>query len=86
VPNLRKSPSGSRRIRTGRAALTPRLAAGVVANLAFEKIGLDLYVVAAVAVFAVVLLWRQPRQLILRYYAVAFGLGLVVTAVIKAVR
>jgi len=39
-----------------------------------------------VAVFAVVLLWRQPRQLILRYYAVAFVLGLVVTAVIKAVR
>jgi hypothetical protein len=62
------------------------VAAGVVANLAFEEIGLDLYVVAAVAVFAVVLLWRQPRQLILRYYAVAFVLGLVVTAVIKAVR
>jgi hypothetical protein len=62
------------------------VAAGVVANLAFEEIGLDLYVVAAVAVFAVVLLWRQPRQLILRYYVVAFVLGLVVTGVIKAVR
>ena len=62
------------------------VAAGVVANLAFEEIGLDLYVVAAVAVFAVVLLWRQPRQLIFRYYAVAFVLGLVVTGVIKALR
>ena len=62
------------------------VAAGVVANLAFEEIGLDLYVVAAVAVFALVLLWRQPRQLILRYYTVAFVLGLVVTVVVKAVR
>jgi hypothetical protein len=62
------------------------VAAGVVANLAFEEIGLDLYVVAAVAVFALVLLWRQPRQLILRYYTVAFVLGLVVTLVVKAVR
>jgi hypothetical protein len=62
------------------------VAAGVVANLAFEEIGLDLYVVAAVAVFALVLLWRQPRQLILRYYTVAFVLGLVVTVVVKALR
>ena len=60
------------------------VAAGVVANLAFEEIGLDLYVVAAVAAFAVVLLWRQPRRLIHRYYAVAFVLGLAVTGVIKA--
>jgi hypothetical protein len=62
------------------------VAAGVVANLAFEEIGLDLYVIAVVAVFAVVLLWRQPRQLILRYYTVAFVLGLLVTGVLKVVR
>ncbi|HEY7273255.1 MAG TPA: hypothetical protein VH502_11015 [Actinoplanes sp.] len=62
------------------------VAAGVVANLAFEEIGLDLYVVAAVAVFAVVLLWRQPHRLILRYYTVAFVLGLLVTGVLKVVR
>ena len=62
------------------------VAAGVVANLAFEEIGMDLFVVAAVAVFAVVLLLRQPRQLILRYYAVAFTLGLAITLVIKAAR
>ena len=60
------------------------VAAGVVANLGFEPIGLDLYVVAVVAVFAVVLLWRQPRQLIHRYYAAAFVLGLAVTSMIKA--
>jgi len=52
------------------------IAAGIVANLGFEEIGLDLYVVAAVAVLAVYLLVRQPRQLILRYYAIAYALGL----------
>jgi hypothetical protein len=51
------------------------IAAGIVANLGFEKIGLDLYVVAAVAVLSVYLLVRQPRQLILRYYAIAYILG-----------
>ncbi|WP_076470958.1 hypothetical protein [Micromonospora avicenniae] len=57
--------------------------AGVVANLAFEQIGLDLYVVAAVAVLSVILLWRQRLQPILYYYVVAFVLGLLVTAILK---
>ncbi|WP_207915119.1 hypothetical protein [Micromonospora sp. 15K316] len=35
------------------------IAAGVVANLAFEQIGLDLYVVAAIAALSVILLWCQ---------------------------
>jgi hypothetical protein len=60
------------------------VAAGIVANLAFEPLGLDLYVVAAVAVIDVTLLIRHPSQLILRYYAVAFVAGLLVTAAIKA--
>jgi hypothetical protein len=60
------------------------VAAGIVANLAFEPLGLDLYVVAAVAVIDVTLLIRHPTQLILRYYAVAFVAGLLVTAAIKA--
>lgn len=51
------------------------VAAGIVANLGFEEIGLDLYVVAAVAVLSVYLLVRQPRELILRYYAIAYVLG-----------
>lgn len=55
---------------------------GIIANLAFETIGLDLYVVAAVAVLAVVLL---PRQLVLRYYAVAYVVGLVGTIAIKSI-
>jgi hypothetical protein len=53
------------------------VAAGIMANLGFEKIGLDLYVVAAVAVLAVFLLVRQPRQLILRYYGIAYVVGLI---------
>jgi len=59
------------------------IGAGIVANLAFEEIGFDLYVVAAIAALAITLLWRQPRQPILRYYAVAYVVGLVGTAVAK---
>jgi uncharacterized membrane protein len=59
------------------------IGAGIFANLAFEEIGFDLYVVAAIAVLAVVLVRRQPRQPILRYYAVAYVVGLLATAVVK---
>lgn len=62
------------------------VAAGVVANLAFEPIGLDLYVVAVVAVAAVVLLERQREQVVLRVYALAFVAGLIVTSALKAAR
>jgi hypothetical protein len=61
------------------------VSAGIVANLAYEEIGLDLYVVAAVAVLAVVLLVRRPRGLVLRYYAVAYVVGLVTTFAIKSI-
>jgi hypothetical protein len=58
------------------------VAAAIVANLGFEEIGLDLFVVAAVAILAVVLwLRRGPRPLIL-YYASAYTVGLLVTALI----
>jgi hypothetical protein len=59
------------------------IGAGIFANLAFEEIGFDLYVVAAITVLAVVLVRRQPRQPILRYYAVAYVVGLLATAVVK---
>jgi hypothetical protein len=59
------------------------IGAGIFANLSFEEIGLDLYVVAAIAVLAVGLLWRRRDQPILRYYAVAYVLGLVATAIAK---
>lgn len=56
------------------------VAAAIVANLSFEEIGLDLIVVAAVAVLAVALWLRYgPRPLIL-YFGSAYTAGLVVTA------
>jgi hypothetical protein len=57
---------------------------GVFANLAFEEIGLDLYVVAIVALVAVGLLWRQRQQPLLIYYSVAYVFGLVATGLVKA--
>ncbi|MEU4562175.1 hypothetical protein AB0F72_27640 [Actinoplanes sp. NPDC023936] len=60
------------------------VAAGIMANLAFETIGFDLYVVAAVAVTAVVLHLRRPGQLILWYYAIAYPAGFVATLAVKA--
>src|SRR5262245_9009906 len=46
-------------------------AAGVTANLAFETIGYDLFVVAGVAVAATVLQLRRRGQPILIYYTIA---------------
>jgi hypothetical protein len=59
------------------------IGAGIFANLAFEEIGLDLYVVAIIAALSVALLWRYPKQPILRYYTVAYLVGLVATTVAK---
>jgi len=60
------------------------VAAAIVANLAFEDIGLDLLVVAAVALAGLVLwLQRGPRPLIL-YYASSYTAGLITTAAIVA--
>jgi hypothetical protein len=61
------------------------VALGIFANLGFEEIGLDLYVVLGLAVWASWLLWRNGRQPLLVYYAVAYGVGLVVTAVYRIV-
>jgi hypothetical protein len=53
---------------------------------ASSRSALDLYMVAPVAAIDVFLLLRHGGQLILRYYAVAFVTGLIVTAAIKATR
>jgi len=58
---------------------------GVFANLAFEEIGLDLYVVALLAILAVGLLWRYGRQPLLLYYTTAYVFGLVATGLYKGV-
>jgi hypothetical protein len=59
------------------------IAAGIVANLAFEEIGLDLYVVAAVALLALLLLRRFGRRPLLVYYAVGYPLGFLVTVLVR---
>ncbi|MEZ4674166.1 MAG: hypothetical protein R2932_07995 [Caldilineaceae bacterium] len=59
------------------------IALGIVANLAFEEIGLDLYIVALLAGLAWLLLWRKGRQPLLAYYAVAYSVGLFVTVGMK---
>jgi hypothetical protein len=60
------------------------IALGIFANLAFEVIGLDLYVVALLTIFALYLLWRRGSgQPLILYYALAYSIGLAATAVVK---
>ncbi|WEP00818.1 hypothetical protein A6P39_042375 (plasmid) [Streptomyces sp. FXJ1.172] len=59
------------------------IGAGITANLAFEKAVFDPFVVGATAVFALALLRIAPRQPILRYYGIAYTVGLLATALIK---
>lgn len=61
------------------------VALGIFANLGFEEIGLDLYVVLSLAVLSGWLLWRNGRQPLLVYYTIAYGVGLVLTAVYRIV-
>jgi hypothetical protein len=61
------------------------IGAGIFANLAFETIGLDLYVVALLTVLALGLLWRYGSQPLLVYYSTAYSLGLIATLIVKSV-
>jgi hypothetical protein len=62
------------------------LGAGVFANLGFEEIGLDLYVVALLASIAAYLLWKRGRQPMFFYYTVAYWLGLLGSLIAQALR
>jgi hypothetical protein len=62
------------------------LGAGVFANLGFEEIGLDLYVVALLAFVSTFLLWRRGRQPMFVYYTIAYWLGLVGSLIAQALR
>lgn len=53
------------------------LGLGVMANLGFEEIGLDLYVVALLALISTYLLWRRGRQPMFIYYTAAYWFGLI---------
>jgi hypothetical protein len=62
------------------------LGAGILANLGFEEIGLDLYVVALLALISVYLLWRRGRQPMFVYYTVAYWLGLIASVLSQILR
>ncbi|MFJ7495097.1 hypothetical protein ACIQZB_28635 [Streptomyces sp. NPDC097727] len=61
------------------------ISAGITANLAFEKAGFDPFVIGVTAVLALTLLGFSPRQPVLRYYGVAYTVGLLATAVLRTV-
>jgi hypothetical protein len=62
------------------------LGAGVMANLGFEELGLDLYVVALLAVVSAFLLWKRGRQPMFLYYTAAYWLGLIGSLLAQALR
>jgi hypothetical protein len=62
------------------------LGAAVLANLGFEEIGLDLYVVAALAIVSVILLWRRGRQPMFLYYTIAYWWGLIGSLIAQFMR
>jgi hypothetical protein len=59
------------------------IGAGIFANLAFEVIGFDLYIVAGLAALSVYLLWRRGAQPLFVYYSVAYVVGLIATFAYK---
>jgi len=61
------------------------LGGGVFANLGFEEIGLDLYVVAFLALISAFLLWRRGRQPMFIYYTSAYWLGLIGSLVAQTI-
>lgn len=62
------------------------LGAAVLANLGFEEIGLDLYVVVLLALVSIYLLWRGGRQPMFIYYTVAYWLGLISSLIAQTFR
>jgi hypothetical protein len=62
------------------------LGAGIFANLGFEEIGLDLYVVALLAVISAYLLWKRGRQPMFVYYTIAYWFGLIGSLAAQALR
>ena len=53
------------------------LGAGILANLGFEEIGLDLYVVALLAGVSIYFLWKRGKQPLFVYYTAAYWIGLI---------
>lgn len=78
------------RISTGDIALLALnalfLGAAILANLGFEEIGLDLYVVALLALISTFLLLRRGKQPMFIYYTIAYWLGLITSLGAQALR
>ena len=62
------------------------LGAGILANLGFEEIGLDLYIVALLTILSTYILWRRGRQPLFIYYTAAYWLGLIASFIAQAMR
>jgi hypothetical protein len=60
------------------------LGAGILANLGFEEIGLDLYVVTVLPLISTYLLLRRGRQPMFVYYTVVYWLGLIASFIAQA--
>ncbi len=62
------------------------LGAGILANLGFEEIGLDLYVVFLLAMISAYFLWKRGKQPLFVYYTAAYWMGLFASLVAQALR
>ena len=62
------------------------LGAGILANLGFEKIGLDLYVVVLLAGISTYFLWKRGKQPLFIYYTSAYWLGLAGSLIAQSIR
>jgi hypothetical protein len=62
------------------------LGAGILANLGFEEIGLDLYVIALLAAISVYFLWTRGRQPLFIYYTSAYWFGLIASFAAQGMR
>ena len=62
------------------------LGAGILANLGFEQIGLDLYVIALLAFLSAYFLWRRGKQPLFIYYTTAYWLGLIASLIAQVMR
>ena len=62
------------------------LGAAILANLGFEEIGLDLYIVALLAFISTYLLWKRGRQPMFIYYTIAYWLGLIASLIAQSFR
>lgn len=62
------------------------LGAGILANLGFEEIGLDLYVIALLTILSIYFLWKKGKQPLFVYYTAANGLGLISSLIAQILR